>query len=50
MLNRKSHADERSRCDGEVAWFWHPGADAKQADDEFAGDGGKTAGPREERV
>jgi hypothetical protein len=22
------HADERSRCDGEVAWFWHPGADA----------------------
>ena len=28
---RVSRADERSRCDGEVAWFWHPGADAKSA-------------------
>jgi len=30
---RVSRADERFRCDGEVAWFWHPGADAKSADD-----------------
>ncbi|MGY4303898.1 hypothetical protein ACVIJ6_001141 [Bradyrhizobium sp. USDA 4369] len=26
-----ARADERSRCDDEVAWFWHRGADAKQA-------------------
>jgi hypothetical protein len=41
------------RCDDEVVWFWHPGADAKFCDDAGASsgdDGGKTAGPREERV
>jgi hypothetical protein len=34
-------------ADGEVVWFWHPGADAKFADDasHHAGDRGKRAGP-----
>jgi hypothetical protein len=39
-------------ADGEIVWSWHPGADAKFAMfmTSIAGDGGKTAGPRGERV
>src|SRR3569833_1930945 len=40
--------DERSGAHGQAVWSWHPGADAKFATT-FAGDGGKTAGPRGER-
>jgi len=44
-------ADEQSDAHGEIVWSWHPGADAKPAAyDERAGDGGKNAGPRGERV
>ena len=44
--------DERHHPDDEIAWFWHLGADAKLAMvmTNIAGDGGKTADPREERV
>jgi hypothetical protein len=47
-----SHIDERHDADGEVAWSWHPGADAKLATmlTHRADDGGKNAGPRGDRV
>jgi hypothetical protein len=38
-------------ADGEVAWSWRPGADAKHKDiDASLRDGGKKAGPRGDRV
>jgi hypothetical protein len=41
------HADERHGADGEVVWFWHPGADAKfvMLMTGIVSDRGKTAGP-----
>ena len=39
-------------ADGEIAWSWPPGAEAKSVVTLMrrAGDGGKNAGPRGERV
>jgi hypothetical protein len=43
--------DERYGADGEIAWSWHPGADAKFAAlDGRTDDGGNNAGPRGECV
>jgi hypothetical protein len=39
-------------ADGEIVWFWHPGADAKFAMfmTSIASDGGNQAGPRGDHV
>src|SRR3954464_3244319 len=39
--------DERQGADGEIVWSWHPGADAKPACGERAGDGGNQPIPGE---
>jgi hypothetical protein len=36
---RDVRADERCFAYGKGVWSWHPLADAKHADDQFAGDG-----------
>ncbi|MGC2086336.1 MAG: hypothetical protein WA702_23580, partial [Bradyrhizobium sp.] len=40
-------ADEGHAAYGEVVWSWHPGADAKPACDERAGDGAREPIPEE---